>query len=181
MAPKPSSLPGKNCPPRFNTRHLASTGSPNTGNYGERETVTSAEMDPGAKDAPTHGVPHSDRPADRYAISFRRQFLIVTVCLLAVNLMIGLFARQQQRSIIDYAINIYDTAFISTNYVSLAQIAFQHYIDDRSRATEPAQAAKANELLENVFDDMDVAIERSSSNRTRVEAQEIKAEIAELL
>ena len=81
--------------------------------------------------------------------------------------MIGLFARHQQRAIIDYAVNIYDTAFISTNYVSLAQIAFQHYIDDRSRATGPAQTSKANELLENVLDDMDVAIERSSSPRTR--------------
>ena len=82
---------------------------------------------------------HAGRPGDRYAISFRRQFLVVTVCLLAVNLMIGLFARHQQRAIIDYAVNIYDTAFISTNYVSLAQIAFQHYIDDRSRAAGPAR------------------------------------------
>jgi diguanylate cyclase (GGDEF)-like protein len=141
--------------------------------------VASVEFDVGAKDAGDRN--DSGRAGDRYAISFRKQFLIVTVCLLAVNVMIGLFARHQQRAIIDYSVNIYDTAFISTNYVSLAQIAFQHYIDDRSRATEPAQATKANELLENVFDDMDVAIERSSSNRTRVEAQEIRADISELL
>jgi diguanylate cyclase (GGDEF)-like protein len=143
--------------------------------------VASVEFDVGAKDAPDHGDRHSGRAGDRYAISFRRQFLIVTICLLAVNVMIGLFARHQQRAIIDYAVNIYDTAFISTNYVSLAQIAFQHYIDDRSRATVPDQAAKANELLENVFDDMDVAIERSSSHRTRAEAQQIKADISDLL
>ncbi|HTE95755.1 MAG TPA: PAS-domain containing protein, partial [Bradyrhizobium sp.] len=105
----------------------------------------------------------------------------MTACLLAVNLMIGLFARHQQRTIIDYAMNIYDTAFISTNYVSLAQIAFQHYIDDRSRAAGPDQASKANELLENVLDDVDVAIERSSSQRTRAEGLEIRADIAELL
>ena len=143
--------------------------------------MASVEFDVGAKDAQDRNDRHSGPVGDRYAISFRRQFLIVTVCLLAVNVMIGLFARHQQRGIIDYAVNIYDTAFISTNYVSLAQIAFQHYIDDRSRATGPAQATKANELLENVFDDMDVAIERSTSHRTRAEAQAIRADISELL
>jgi diguanylate cyclase (GGDEF)-like protein len=138
-------------------------------------------MDVGAEHAPNRRDRHSGRPGDKYAISFRRQFLVVTVCLLAVNLMIGLFARHQQRTIIDYAMNIYDTAFVSTNYVSLAQIAFQHYIDDRDRATGPAQAAKADEILENVLDDIDVAIERSSSQLTRAEGLEIRADIAELL
>jgi len=143
--------------------------------------VASVEMDVGAQDAPNHRDRHSGRPGDKYAISFRRQFLAVTACLLAVNLMIGLFARHQQRTIIDYAMNIYDTAFISTNYVSLAQIAFQHYVDERSRAAGPDQTSKANELLENVLDDVDVAIERSSSQRTRAEGLEIRADIAELL
>ncbi len=67
-------------------------------------------MGVGAEDAPNHRDRHSGRPGDKYAISFRRQFLAVTACLLAVNLMIGLFARHQQRTIIDYAMNIYDTA-----------------------------------------------------------------------
>src|SRR5205807_5998494 len=44
-----------------------------------------------------------------------------------------------------------------------------------------AQAAQANEILENVLDDMDVAVERSSSPQTRAEGLEIRAEIAELL
>jgi diguanylate cyclase (GGDEF)-like protein len=143
--------------------------------------VASVEMDVGAVDAPNRRGRLSGRSGDKYAISFRRQFLVVTVCLLAVNLMIGLFARHQQRTIIDYAMNIYDTAFISTNYVSLAQISFQHYIDDRSRAAGPDQASKANELLENVLDDVDVAIERSSSQRTRAQGLEVRADIAELL
>jgi len=95
--------------------------------------------------------------------------------------MIGLFARHQQRAIIDYAVNVYDTAFISTNYVSLAQIAFQHYIDEHARTTEPDQASKANELLETVLDDIDVATERSSSQLTRAEGLELRANIAELL
>ena len=132
------------------------------------QDVVSAEIAAKAKDAPTPRRASAGQ-ATGYAISFRRQFLVVTVCLLAVNLMIGLFARHQQRAIIDYAVNIYDTAFISTNYVSLAQIAFEHYIDERSRAAGPDQTSKADELLETVLDDMDVAIERSSSPRARAE------------
>ncbi|WP_156180486.1 EAL domain-containing protein [Bradyrhizobium sp. LTSPM299] len=143
--------------------------------------MASAEIDVGAGQAPDHPDRHSGRLGDRYAISFRRQFLVVTVCLLAVNLMIGLFARHQQRAIIDYAVNVYDTAFISTNYVSLAQIAFQHYVDEQSRAIGPDQASKANELLETVLDDIDVAIERSSSHLTRTEGLELRTNISELL
>ena len=138
--------------------------------------VVSEEIAAIAKDAPTRDEGRSDR----YAISFRRQFLVVTVCLLAVNLMIGLFARHQQRAIIDYSVNIYDTAFISTNYVSFAQIAFQHYIDERSRAVGLVQTSKADEILETVLDDMDVAIERSSSPRARKEGQELRTEITDL-
>ena len=117
---------------------------------------------------------------DRYAISFRRQFLVITICLLAVNLLIGLFARHQQRAFIDYSVNIYDNAFISTNYVSLAQVAFQHYVDDRARAVAPIETATANDLLETVLDDMDVAIDRSATERARAEGREIRASIAEL-
>ncbi|WP_426421294.1 putative bifunctional diguanylate cyclase/phosphodiesterase [Bradyrhizobium genosp. A] len=143
--------------------------------------MTSAETDVGAMSARPHGNLHADRSGERDAISFRRQFLVITICLLAVNLMIGLFARYQQRAISDYAATIYDTAFISTNYVSLAQIAFQHYVDERLRAAEPGQAAKASELLEAVLDDMDVAIERSSSPRARADGESVRASIANLL
>ena len=142
--------------------------------------VVSEEIAAVAKDVPPQDQGHSDRSGDRDAISFRRQFLVVTVCLLAANLMIGLFARHQQRAIIDYSMNIYDTAFISTNYVSFAQIAFQHYVDERSRAVGQVQASRADEVLETVLDDMDVAIERSSSPRARAEGQQIRADISDL-
>jgi diguanylate cyclase (GGDEF)-like protein len=147
----------------------------------ECKKVASAEVPSAAKDPAAGGEPTGERASNRYAISFRRQFLVVTVCLLAVNVLIGIFARHQQRAIIDYAVNIYDTAFISTNYVSIAQIGFQHYIDDRSRAAGPAQISKANELLESVLDDMDVAIERSSSPAARAEGLTIRADVSELL
>jgi diguanylate cyclase (GGDEF)-like protein len=134
-----------------------------------------------ARDAPGHGDAHSDRARDREARSFRRQFRLVTISLLAVNLVIGLFASHQQHAIIDYAVTIYDTAFISTNYVSLAQIGFQHYVDERASASESAQTSKANELLEAVLDDMDIAVERSSSPAARAKGLAIRADIADLL
>jgi diguanylate cyclase (GGDEF)-like protein len=143
--------------------------------------VEVVDIDAGAKSAPTDSGSHSDRPGDRYAIAFRRQFRAVTFCLLMINLVIGLFAHHQQHAIIDYAINIYDTAFISTNYISRAQISFQHYIDDRNRAAGSIETSKANELLENVQDNMEVAIERSNSAITRAEGLAIKTSIAELL
>jgi diguanylate cyclase (GGDEF)-like protein len=138
--------------------------------------VTSAEIDAGTDIDPPHGPARSSRVADRHHGSFR----VLAIGLLMVNLAVGLFARQQQHAIIDYAINVYDTAFISTNYVHLAQTSFQHYIDERTRAAGPAQIAKANDLLENVLDEMDVAIERSSSPRSRAQGLEIRANIVAL-
>jgi diguanylate cyclase (GGDEF)-like protein len=95
--------------------------------------------------------------------------------------MIGLFARHQQRAIIDYAASTYDIAFTATNYVNLAQIAFQHYADDRYRAAGPVQISKANELLDTVLDDLDVAIDRSSSPRVRTQGLDIRANISALV
>jgi diguanylate cyclase (GGDEF)-like protein len=142
--------------------------------------VATAEIDAGAANVPTSN-PHSERPADRFAISFRRQFRVVTISLLVINLMIGLFARHQQRGIIDYAMNTYDTAFVATNYVNLAQIAFQHYADDRFRATDRLQITKADELLDTVLDDLDVAIDRSSSPGVRTQGLGIRANISALV
>jgi diguanylate cyclase (GGDEF)-like protein len=137
--------------------------------------MASAETNAEANNAPTRQRPRSLRLADRYG-----SFGVVAIGLLLVNLGVGLFARQQQHAIIDYAINVYDTAFVSTNYVHLAQTSFQHYVDDRIRAVGPVQIVKANELLEQVLEEMDVAIERSSSPQSRARGQEIRANIAAL-
>jgi diguanylate cyclase (GGDEF)-like protein len=133
--------------------------------------LASAEMDAGTK--PSGGRRSFN---DKYHRSFR----VVAIALLMVNLVVGLFARQQHHAIIDYAVNVYDTAFISANYVHLAQTSFQHYVDERTRAVEPAQISKANKLLEKVLNEMDVAIERSSSPRSHAHGVEIRANMAAL-
>jgi diguanylate cyclase (GGDEF)-like protein len=153
---------------------------PDDARLSECDSVAFAEIGAGAESAPTHGRPRPGRAADRYHGAFRRQLRWLAIGLLMVNLALGLFARQQQHATIDHAIDIYDTAFISTNYVHLAQMSFQRYVDERIRAAGPIQISKANELLEIVLDEMDVAIEKSISPRSRAQGLEIRANIAAL-
>ena len=87
--------------------------------------MPSTEIDTETKAVLSEGQPRAHPAADRYHGAFRRQLRVVAIGLLVVNLALGLFARQQQHHIIDHAINIFDTAFISTNYVHLAQVSFQ--------------------------------------------------------
>ena len=142
--------------------------------------MASADLDAGPNSARTDEPRRSGRGANIYQGVFRQQLRAVAIGLLLVNLALGLFARQQQQATIDQAIDIFDTAFISTNYVHLAQMSFQRFVDDRIRATEPIEISNANELLDTVLDDMDVVIDKSNSARSRTQAQDIKASIAAL-
>jgi diguanylate cyclase (GGDEF)-like protein len=131
--------------------------------------------------APTDIVPPRSRgAADIYQGAFRRQLRAVAVGLLLLNLALGLFARQQQHAVIDHAIDIFDSAFISTNYLHLAQESFQHYADDRIHAADPNEIAQANGLLDNVLTQVDVAIERATSSQSREMGREIRERIAAL-
>ena len=142
--------------------------------------MTSIENDTGSTNRPTQvGAPLARVVVEDHN-SFRRQVRIGAITLLIVNLAVGLFARQQQHAIIDYAVNIYDTAFISTNYIHLAQVSFQHYVDERLNAATLGDGSKAREDLENVLENLDVAIERSDSPHSRDMAKELRAKIAAL-
>src|SRR5258708_31056785 len=102
---------------------------------------------------PTGGAPEAGARVAHAAAanhkSFRRQVRAGALALLVLNVAIALLARQQQHAIIDHALDIYDTAFISTNYIHLAQVGFQHYRDDRSSPAVPEDGAKAGADLEN--------------------------------
>ena len=126
------------------------------------------------KSALTPPTPSRLRLADRYS-----SFGVVAIGLL-VNLGVGLFARQAAardhrpcNRRLRHRIHIHQ-------HVHLAQTSFQHYVDDRIRAVGPDQISKANELLEKVLEEMDVAIERSSSPQSRARGQEIRANITAL-
>jgi hypothetical protein len=125
----------------------------------ERDSVTPVEYATSTDGAPR--VPAAARLAGGNHGSFRRRIRAGAIGLLILNVAVGLFARQQQHAIIDYALNIYDTAFISTNYIHLAQVSLQHYVDERLSSAPPDDGAKPGEDLQNVLDNLDVAIERS--------------------
>jgi methyl-accepting chemotaxis protein len=129
---------------------------------------------------PTRARGSGSRRLDGDYIAFRRQIRVGAISLLVVNLVVGLFARQQHHTLFNYAINVYDTAFISINYIHLAEVSFQHYVDERLSATTPEERSKTAEGLGNVLDNLDVAIERSYSPSSRDLAKEIRTKIAAL-
>jgi methyl-accepting chemotaxis protein len=112
--------------------------------------------------------------------SFRRKVRLGAIGLLVVNIAVGLFAREQQHVAIDYALDIYDTAFVSTNYIHLAQISFQHYLDERLNPSIPGDGSKAVESLQGALDNLDVAIERADSPGSSTAARELRGKIAAL-
>jgi methyl-accepting chemotaxis protein len=141
--------------------------------------VTQAKKDIG----PTDGPGPLRARADRFLVgdhtALRRQVRVGAITLLVVNIAVGLFARQQQHAIIDYALNVYDTAFISTNYIHLAQVSFQHYVDEKLNPSAD-DSLKMEEDLGKVLDNLDVAIERSDSASAREIGQEVWAKITTL-
>ena len=112
--------------------------------------------------------------------TFRRKVRIGAIALLILNIAVGLFARHQQHAVLDYTLEVYDTAFISTNYVHLAQVAFQHYVDQRLSPDPSADPARASEDLQAVLDNLDVAIEKADSPGSRAAVQEVRTAIAAL-
>lgn len=138
------------------------------------------ENDIGSKDRPTQLRARATRLVGGDHSSFRRQVRVGAISLLIVNIAVGLFARQQQHAIIDYSLNVYDTAFVSTNYIHLAQVSFQHYVDERLNASTPGDGAKAGEDLDNVLDNLDVVIERSDSPRARDMTKDLREKVAAL-
>jgi methyl-accepting chemotaxis protein len=133
---------------------------------------------------PTDGTPHGRPGAAPVAggnhAALRRRIRVGAIGLLLLNVSVGLFARQQQHTIIDHALNIYDTAFVSTNYIHLAQVSLQHYVDERLHSAAPGESPKAGEGLQNVLDNLDVAIERADASGARDAAKEIRTRIAAL-
>jgi hypothetical protein len=89
---------------------------------------------------PAEGSTHADAPASRIVDgdynSFRRHIRAGALSLLILTLAAGLFARQQQHAILEYAVNVYDTAFISTNYIHLAQVCIASAVEQQTQAAQ---------------------------------------------
>ncbi len=120
------------------------------------------------------------RLGNRDLSTFRRYIRIGAIAVLVVNLVAGLFARQQLRGMIDYALNVYDTAFISTQYMHAAELAFQQYVDQDLGGAASQGDRDAQADLEKVLDNLDVAIERAESEHSRNLIKDVRATIANL-
>jgi len=112
---------------------------------------------------------------------FKLKFVFAAILLLSINLGIGLLARQQQHKVIDYAIDIYDTSFTSTNYLHHAQISFQRFVDERTAAETPAQILRSKEQLPNIIDLLEVSIDRANSSKWRDDARVVQARIKSII
>src|SRR5690349_13899348 len=95
---------------------------------------------------------------------------------LVVNIAVGLLAFKQQHAILTYALGIYDTVFISTNYIHLAQTSFQIYADKSGRDGTLVWT----EELDKVLNNLEVVIDRSDSPPIRSMVSEVKKKIAAL-
>jgi signal transduction histidine kinase len=106
--------------------------------------------------------------------------LIACLGFLAITIALGLFTRAQEGRLGTLAMSVYDNALVGVNYARKVQTDFVRFAaarrDADAGAADPAVEAQLTALL----DDLDVAIERSMSDKGRAAAQAIRAEIAAL-
>src|SRR3954468_22849357 len=77
--------------------------------------MTSNGVEPGTDENAPSAQTEPNLLGDENHKSFRRKLGCLAILLLLVNLGVGLFAREQQRTLIDYTTSIYDKSFASTS------------------------------------------------------------------
>jgi len=112
------------------------------------------------------------------ARAFRRKFAIGAAGLLLIYLFAGFAAWFIQSEVAAHAVAIYDRAFVSNNYIHIAELKFRDFVDD-ARRRDP-DAASAKERLGEVADALGVAAERASTPTSRQRRLDASARIAEL-
>ena len=129
----------------------------------------------GGRGADAAGAPDQEQSA------FKRTFLLVALVLLALNLGAGAVSWSQMRSVINRATAIYDTAFISSNYIHRAALSYEKYSQSRLAARTPEDIEAANDLLRKTIDELDVVIERSSNAAERDDRRAVREAASALL
>jgi len=142
--------------------------------------MSSNGIETGSPEDPPSARTQANLLGDENHKSFRRRLGTLAIILLLVNLAIGLTARGQQRSLADYAIRIYDTTIVSTNYIHQAQISFRDYAEQRIRTNGSAEFLRADESLTKAIAQLDAAIERTNSAQARTAAMAAKEKLATL-
>jgi len=112
-------------------------------------------------------------------MSVKRKILAACLGFAVIIVLLGGLARQQADQMGRLVMAIYDHSFIGTLYVSRTQEQFLRLVANRDPDVPLSSPAKRAEL-KTVLDQLDVAMERASSEHTRAIAEEVRAILAAL-
>ncbi len=136
------------------------------------------------------------------------KILLASLAMTLVTVMLGVYALNGERLLGDTALQMYDSAFMSINYARTAQNDFERVktiyalAAAKDAAPKPAESERqrlldiaggrpalagapaspdpkiAKQAIGSVLDDLDVAIDRSMTDETRVAAKRLRAQLA---
>ena len=124
-------------------------------------------------------------------MSIRLKIFVGCLAMLAVTIGLGTYEREQARALGDIALEVYEKSLMSISYARSAQTNFVRFLDARHGASastgsddvktvadgnKPAGVKK----LKDALDDLDVSIERVSSDAARQQAISLRGKIAVL-
>ena len=118
---------------------------------------------------PARSVPSA---SDQSLKLFKLRFAVVALVLLAVNLGAGALTWMQQHRNTGFAVEIYDSAFVSANYIHKAELSFARFAD-AARQQQPA----VGDLLTATIDNLDVTIEHAPTPAIRAEREAVRSEL----
>ncbi len=109
-------------------------------------------------------------------MTIRTKILLACFLMLAMVVGLGLFSRQQQAELSDLGKNIYDRAFMGVNYARKSQIDWVRFTAARPTTMSDDDRAHLDTLLA----DLDVAIERAMTEKSKGIATTIRGQIGAL-
>jgi diguanylate cyclase len=110
------------------------------------------------------------------------RFKIALACLgfLAICAAMGGLAVRTQSTLGSMATDIYDRVYLGTIYIARAQIEFLHFSAAHGDPTAVPNNSAANAQLTHVLEDLDVAVDRAMSEKTRLLSKELHRRVGNL-
>ena len=115
------------------------------------------------------------RSSDQSVRLFKLRFALVALVLLVVNLSAGALTWMQQHRNTRFAVEIYDSAFVSANYIHKAELSFARFA-----AAARQQQPGIDDLLTATIDYLDVTIEHAPTPAMRAEREVVRGELVSL-
>jgi diguanylate cyclase (GGDEF)-like protein/PAS domain S-box-containing protein len=105
---------------------------------------------------------------------------LACLAFLAICAAMGGMAVQTQSALGSMATNIYDRVYLGTIYIARAQIEFLHFRSAHPNLVAVPASAAADLQLTHVLEDLDIAVDRAMSEKTRLLCKALHGRIAEL-